>query len=224
MTAISNISQQRPFRRLFAVSAMTLFGFLTACGSQVAESSASSPLVTDNATADSELPLTQVFEDELGPTNLTDLVEASSAIIEARLVDVRPAVRFYGPDLEAPDALAFEQVALVFEPTEVYKGEVGEQIEIRWTAYVTDGIGANARRLERVEINGISVNENAKGQRYGLFVGESVGDQIFDPTISAGIVPINPAGRIQGRHSSSQFLYGDFIGGSFADLIASVDN
>ena len=205
-------------RRVWVGFMVTLLSLLAACSSESAESASEVVDVVD------ELPLVVVTEDEAGPSDIAGYVDASSAILEARLVEVRPAIRFYGPDVEAPDALAFEQVALVFEPTTVYKGEVGPQIELRWTSYVTDGTSPDATRLERVEINGIIVNENAVGQRYGLFVGESVGDGIFDPLTSAGIVPLNPAGHIQGRHSSSAFLYGDFIGGLFSDIIEGNGN
>lgn len=174
----------------------------------------------DTAPSDAaELPPTRVIVDEAGPGDLRTMFSESSLVIRAELIEVNAGLRYYGPDAEAPDATAFEQVELVFAPVEVFKGDpVDKTISIPWTAYTTRGVEQGAERVERVVLNGLMVNERSVGQQYGLFI-KSI-DGVVQATSSEGIVPLNPQGRITGRDTSDGgVLVHDLIGMPFTDAV-----
>lgn len=197
-------------------------------------SSAETEAQSDNSTAttlvdelqeeETPLPVLHVQLDEIGPGDLEGMVDEAQFIFEASIVRVEPGIRYYGPTEEMPDTSAFEQVGLVFQPTDVLKGEVADEITIRWTAYQTDGDKPGAERLARVSLNGLQLNEDAKGQRFGIFVGPEVGDGVYESLSTLGVVPLDSEGNITNKEGfTNEVLYGEFIDKPFGDLVTSVD-
>lgn len=220
----------RNYRYLWLTLAAFLIG-VTACSesSTVAEPpvDASPDTSSDDATVEDQpvntLPLFDVFEDEDGPADLAGMVSDASGIFEGVLIEVEPAIRYYGgPDSESPDAILFEQVGLVFEVADQLKGPDSETFTVRWTSYVASDRGGEASRTGRVSIDGLEINEGAQGQRYGVFISQEVEPGIFEPLTATGLLPLNPDGRLTNRQGfTSTALFGDWIGKPFEEMIAS---
>lgn len=207
---------------------------LSACGStepgttttDVVSSSVPAATESSDVPADAaveDLPIVDLFEDEDGPADLAGMVREATMIFEARVVEVESELRYYGPTAENQETTAFEQVGLVLEPTNVLKGDVPARLTVRWTSYVTEDARPGAQRLGRVSVDGLIINERARGQRFGIFIHSEVEPGVFDVLTTTGIVPINPAGRLTNRQGlTASDLYSGWIGGKFEDMVVSV--
>lgn len=201
---------------LFAIATLA-----AACGSNLDSSQTSDDLPRVVA-SNEELRIVDLSADEAGPSNLAGMVAEAQMIFEAEVVAVEPGIRYYGPDAEAPDTPAFEQVGLVLEPTNVLKGEVPETLSVRWTSYQTEDTQPGSLRLARVSIDGLVINEQAQGQRFGIFIYSEVEPAVFDVLTTSGIVPLDAEGRLAPDQSAAaSFLYSDWIGERFEDMVAS---
>ncbi len=150
------------------------------------------------------------------------MVAEAQMVFEARVVAVEPEFRYYGPSSEAPDTAAFEQIGLVLEPTNVLKGDVPETLTIRWTSYQTEDDQSGSPRLSRVSIQRLLINEEAQGQQYGIFIQREVESGVFDVLTASGIVPLDDGRQTLVRSGGpASFLYGDWIGDRFGDMVAS---
>ena len=187
----------------------------TACGSNVEGSQAS--------VASTELPIVELLEDEDGPSDLAGMVDEAQMVFDARVVAVEPEFRYYGPTSEVPDTAAFEQVGLVLEPTTVLKGDVPETLTVRWTSYQTEDDQPGSLRLSRVSVQGLVIDEEAQGQRFGVFIHGEVETGVFDVFTASGIVPLDDEGNLSpNQGATASVLYGDWIGVRFADMVTSV--
>ena len=172
--------------------------------------------------ASTELPIVDLLEDEDGPSDLTGMVAEAQMVFEAQVVAVEPEFRYYGPTSEAPDTAAFEQVGLVLEPTNVLKGNVPETLTIRWTSYQTEDDQPGSPRLSRVSVQGLVINEQAQGERFGIFIQGEAEMGVFDVLTASGIVPLDAEGQLSpDQGATASFLYGDWIGDRFEDMVAS---
>ena len=182
----------------------------------------SNPDGSQSADASTELPIVDLLADEDGPSDLAGMVAEAQMIFEARVVAVEPEFRYYGLTSEVPDTAAFEQVGLVLEPTNVLKGDVPETLTIRWTSYQTEDDQPGSPRLSRVSVQGLVINEQAQGERFGIFIQGEVELGVFDVLTASGIVPLDDEGKLSpDQGATAGFLYGDWIGDRFEDMVAS---
>ena len=182
----------------------------------------SNPDGSQSSDASTELPIVDLLADEDGPSDLAGMVAEAQMIFEAREVAVEPEFRYYGLTSEVPDTAAFEQVGLVLEPTNVLKGDVPETLTIRWTSYQTEDDQPGSPRLSRVSVQGLVINEQAQGERFGIFIQGEVELGVFDVLTASGIVPLDAEGQLSpDQGATASFLYGDWIGDRFEDMVAS---
>ncbi len=207
-------------RRLAGVLLLFVL-FVGACGSGGNQIAAPSAEVDEDVLADSlsdtALPIVGVYVDEDGPATPQEMFAAASQVMDAVLIDVIPGVRYYGPSAEAPDAVAFEQVGLVFEPVETLSGDGGEVV-VQWRAYTVASATDGAERLMRVEISGLVVNESDIGERFAVFVGHEGSSGAFELVSGSGLLRLNEFGEIT---TDGQGVFGEAIGLTLAESVGA---
>lgn len=187
------------------------------------ESSVAEPDSADSSDEEvaPDLPIVDLTIDEVGPSDLPEMVEQSTYVIHAELVEVNGGLRYFGPDEEAPDATVFEEVELVFAPLEEFKGDIeSETIAIPWTAHTTEDKSQGSKRLGRVRTNGLVVDELSIGEQYGLFITDVEG--VNRVVSSEGLVPLGAEAEVVERElPSGGFLVREFVGSQFTSLALS---
>ena len=188
-------------------------------------SAACSTTTSEASVSGDDLPFVEIFQDEDGPGDVPGIVTEAELIFEGRVVEVIPGLRFYGgfdPEI-GEDFRTFEDIGLVIETTNVLKGDVPERITVRWPGYLREAGDLGAQRTGQLTVNGLTINENARGQNFGVLTDPLTDPGDYIPLTTSGIIPLNSNGRITGRNGFGRgtTIFGDFVGERLSDVVDS---
>ena len=205
----------------FLVVALGLL--LLGCADKDQESTQTGSAPTNLSSEEIEsLPIVETVCDSDVPNSLEEFVNRADWIVTARLENVEPAFRYNDGGLGAEGQTAdkwTEEILLKFDTKDVIKGTQLENFEFPVNGYQTDANQAGSKRLFRMKICGLMVNESNAGQLFAL----SLTDPGDGTRFPLEILFLNEAGELQddGRKGT---LWSNRIGQNFVDVFSELED
>lgn len=177
-----------------------------------------------------------IHVDELGPSNINELIEESSVIARATLDSIAEGAGYRGGyNEDEPTSEFVELIKLNFSIKETIKGESLDQLSILWDGYVVRNVGGTpAERLQRVSLAGADFTSNDVGQSFVLFltmrgteidiitvtdgIARLLANGAVSPATNSGVLGIDPdTATIENIRSVSSSQYSNGSVGNVAD-------